>query len=260
MASSGSEALDGASEADVLSALFEGLGEGILLTDLENRVVRFGGAAQVITGRVAQDVLGAPWFDALGCPEGEEASFAGRDLSPDWAQTVCRGRRADGTSLLLRLRTRAFRNRQGRIAGRLLLFSEGSVQESLQRRFVAYQRLAGLGELSAALVHEVGNPVSVILGFAHLLVQQEGADPGGELRQRIYVEAKRCRTIVDQILDYARSSSRASTPTLVSLREVALEVVGLLGYRLRSRSIETAVEWSPEVPLVRADPGEMKQV
>lgn len=44
------------------------------------------------------------------------------------------------------------------------------------------------------------------------------------------------------------------------MREVAVEVTGLLSYRLRSRGVETSIEWSPDVPLVRADAGEMKQV
>jgi signal transduction histidine kinase len=260
MKKQGFEPCDDTAETDLLAALFEGLGEGALLTDAETRVTRFGGAAQIITGRSAQEVLGMTWGEALGCAEGDEGPFLEQECSEGWAQTVCRGRRADGTSLLLRVRSRCIRNRHGRASGSVLLFSEASLQESLQRRFVAYQRLAGLGELSAALVHEVGNPVSVILGFAHLLMQQDGGDPGGEIRERIYLEAKRCRTIVDQLLDYARSSSRTSTPAPMSLREVALEVAGLLSYRLRSRGIETEIEWSPEVPLVRADAGEMKQV
>lgn len=244
----------------VMDTLMEGLAEGVLLTDLDGIVVRAGESATIITGRNSSELIGASLNAALGVREAEPLMPV-ESLGVDaWTQTLCRGTRGGGAPLTLRLRSRAVREGGGRPTGAVHLFSEAALQENLHRRFVAYQRLAGLGELSAALVHEVGNPVSVILGFAQLLMMQNGEDAGGEIRSRIFLEANRCRTIVEQLLDYAKSSARVPSPTPVSLREVALEVVGLLGYRQKRAGVATRVEWATDCPLVHADTGEMKQV
>lgn len=250
----------GASDSEVLSVLLEGLGEGVALADLSGKVTEASDSVEIITGREHTTVIGAKLTEVLGLLEGEDASSLQCQSADTWSQTLCRGRRADGAPLALRIRSRLYRDSNNRIAGSVHLFSEASLQDSIQRRLVAYQRLAGLGELSAALIHEVGNPVSVILGFAHLLVQQKGEDADGEIRERIYHEAMRCRQIVDRLLDYARSSSRAPTPAPISVKEVALEVLGLVSYRLKSKNIEATLDWDAQSPLVKADAGEMKQV
>jgi signal transduction histidine kinase len=148
----------------------------------------------------------------------------------------------------------------GRPVGQVGLFSEASLQESLQKKLVAYERLASLGELASSLAHEVGNPVGVILGFARLLIQEEGHDPGGEIRERIYRESERCREIVGQLLDYARSSRTAPRPIPLNLGDVVREVIQLLSYRMKRQGVTWDLTWAPGTPLVEADPGEMKQV
>jgi len=46
----------------------------------------------------------------------------------------------------------------------------------------------------------------------------------------------------------------------VSVRQVVDETLDLLGYQLKRRGIGFEVEWAPDVPMVVADPGELKQV
>lgn len=249
----------GVGEDALAAALLAGMREGAFLAGLEGDVRVFGPAAEVITGRGAGEVLGGDWRRALGCPSGEDRGAA---VSPgnSWTERTCRGTRADGSPLVLRLRTRWVGDRAGRPAAQLGLFSEVSLQESLQRKLVAHERMASLGELASSLVHEIGNPVGVILGFARLLVQEEGRDPGGELRERIYAEAQRCREIVGQFLDYARSSRTLPRPTPLNLGDLVRDTIALISYRMKRQGIAWEVAWEPETPLVEADPGELKQV
>jgi len=250
----------GARTNDLDAALLEGIREGAFFADPEGRIRIFNPSAEVITGRSAGAVIGEPCFQALGCSCAEECAPESMPSGKAWAERVCRGARADGRALTLRLRVRWVWDEAGRPVGQVGLFSEASLQESLQKKLVAYERLASLGELASSLVHEVGNPVGVILGFARLLIQEEGQDPGGEIRERIYREAERCREIVGQLLDYARSSRTAPRPTPLNLGDVAREVIQLLSYRMKRQGVNWRLDWAPGTPLVEADPGEMKQV
>lgn len=246
-------------EGHLASLLLAGMREGAFLAGPEGDVRSFNPAAEVITGRGAGEVLGGSYLRALGCDDREER---GAPTSPAgvWTERTCRGTRADGSPLVLCLRTRWVGDRAGRPAGQLGLFSEVSLQDTLQRKLVAHERMASLGELASSLVHEIGNPLGVILGFARLLVEEEGRDPGGEFRERIYAEAQRCREIVGQFLDYARSSRTLARPTPLNLGDLVRETLSLLSYRMKRQRIVWEVEWEPDTPLVEADPGEMKQV
>ncbi len=250
----------GSSRVDLAAALLEGVAEGVYVTDLGGAIREFNASAEVLTGRSSGEVVGGPCSQALGCEDPSSCPLGRLASGRVWVEGVCRGARADGRPLAVRLRARTLWDRAGRVAGVVGVFSDASAQESLQRKLVAYERLASLGELATSLVHEVGNPVGVILGFARLLVQEEGKDPDGELRDRIYREAERCREIVGQLLDYARSSRHSPRPIPLNLADVARETVHLLSYRMRRQGVRCEFEWDPAVPLVEADPGEMKQV
>ncbi len=250
----------GGPPCDAFVALMEGTGDGVYLADLSGRIQRINAAAEILTGATAGAAQGRACHEFLGCSDRSGCPVQRLAAGGVWVESVCRGSRADGRPLTLRLRARMVNDAVGRPAGHLAVFSEASLQESLQRKIVVYERLASLGELATSLVHEVGNPISVILGFARLLDQQGGRDPGGELRARIFQEAERCGKIVGQLLNYARSSSFDEPPGPLGLQGVVDEVLDLLSYRFRRRQVTAEVVWDPEAAWVRAGPGEMKQV
>ncbi|HSH70572.1 MAG TPA: PAS domain S-box protein, partial [Deferrisomatales bacterium] len=159
---------------DTLVACLEATGDGICLTDLEGRIQRVNPAAEIMTGRTSGEAVGLDCCEFLGCGDRSVCPLTRPAQGKAWEEATCRGTRTDGSLLVLRTRTRLVFDAVGRPAGRVLLFSESSLQESLQRKMVVYERQASLGELATSLVHEVGNPVSVILGFARLLIQQQG--------------------------------------------------------------------------------------
>jgi PAS domain S-box-containing protein len=247
-------------KCDTLVAVIEGVTEGVCLTDLAGRIQFINPAAEILTGKTLGEVVGQECSALLGCDDASGCALAKPGSSHTWVESLCRGVRADGRALVMRTRSRVVCDDLGRPTGQLMLFSESSLQESLQNKMVAYERLASLGELAASLVHEVGNPVSVMLGFAQILLRQEGADPDGEIRNRIFLEATRCRKIVDQFLGYARSSSQSRRMVPLGLEGIVRETLDLLDYRLKRRGARPNVSWDPDVPLVLADPGEMKQV
>ncbi len=240
---------------DPFAALSEGLAEGCFVTDLDGRVCHWNPAAEALTGRARAQVLGRPWHEALGAPPGEDVAPPG----PGWCEWVCRGTRANGQPLAVKGRVRLLLDAAGRPAARLWLFSDATVRDRMGRKMVAYERLASLGELTASIVHEVGNPVSVILGFARLLMKGD-PDPDGAVRRRIYEEAARCRELIDQLLRYARSAGAGRSPGPVPLRPVVDEVVALLSYRMRRKGVGVEQVWDEGVPRVWADAGELKQV
>ncbi len=107
-----------------------------------------------------------------------------------------------------------------------------------QRRLIAQERLAALGELSAVVAHEVRNPLGVIfnsLGSLRRLVQPTG--DAAMLLDIVGEEADRLNRIVGDLLDFAR-------PVRPVLRPEPLE-------RVVDEAVSAALAQNPGVTLVR---------
>ncbi len=83
-----------------------------------------------------------------------------------------------------------------------------------QEELVSAERLATVGRLAAGVAHEVGNPLSGILGYLSLLRGQTGASAEtAEYLDRIEAEVHRINGIVRGLLDLGRPPR----PTLTSV-------------------------------------------
>jgi len=84
--------------------------------------------------------------------------------------------------------------------------------EAAQNQLVSSERLASMGQLSAAVAHEINNPLGTVLIYSHILLNEfDETDKRREDVEIIVSEATRCKNIVHDLLDFARKS-RISEP------------------------------------------------
>lgn len=76
-----------------------------------------------------------------------------------------------------------------------------------QSSLVRSEKLASVGRLSAGIAHEIGNPLTSILGLVELL-RDGGLEPAeeAEFLKRIQTETERIHRIIRDLLDFARAS------------------------------------------------------
>ena len=125
----------------------------------------------------------------------------------------------------------------------------------LQRRQLELEHLARLGELSAALAHEIRNPLGTIKGFAQLAAER--ADQAMlALLEPVLGEVRRLERLVTDLLLYGRPSEPAWRLTewavlCAGLEAYAREAIGARPIRFSCR----AEPWR-----MRTDPDLLKQV
>ncbi len=84
----------------------------------------------------------------------------------------------------------------------------GDEIKSLKEQLVLKERLAALGEVSAAIAHEFRNPMSVIVGYARLLLKSlDEADPRKEIVQGIVREIEDMNIVMEELLKFSKSES-----------------------------------------------------
>ena len=120
-------------------------------------------------------------------------------------------------------------------------------------------RLASVGTLASGIAHEVGNPLSAIMGFADLArarLEREGMET--ELLQSIMDESRRIDRIVRSLLHYARPKEEQYLP--LDPTEIVARVRDLLETQGRFDRVETHWHQETEIPLVKMDPHQLEQV
>ncbi|MDX1436727.1 MAG: GAF domain-containing protein, partial [Anaerolineales bacterium] len=132
-------------------------------------------------------------------------------------------------------------------------------QQLAERRLIQSARLAAVGEMAAGIAHEFNNPLTVISGFAELVLDEVPSDfkqrPDLELILR---EANRARGIVRRLLDFSRQSE--SVRERININEVVEDVYALVKHLARTGGVEIELAVSENLPLVYVDSNQMKQV
>ena len=120
-------------------------------------------------------------------------------------------------------------------------------------------RLASVGTLAAGIAHEVGNPLTAIIGYADVALRRIEVDQGDpELLESIRSEAQRIDSIVRGLLDFARPQPDDIAPVRVD--EVVEGVRELLQNQGRLGQIEHTWTLDGECPSVLVDPRHLEQV
>ncbi len=142
------------------------------------------------------------------------------------------------------------------------LTEKKNLEEDLKKAqadLVQTEKLAAIGRLASGVAHEMNDPLTSILTFGNLLREdtREG-DPSRESLDIIVKEATRAKRIVSDLLSF----SREAKPSLewVDLNDVMNLSLLLLEKQGVMEGIEVQLDLAGELPLVRADAGQMHQV
>jgi two-component system NtrC family sensor kinase len=134
--------------------------------------------------------------------------------------------------------------------------------ETLQRtqaELLHKQKLASMGQLAAGVAHEINNPLGTIHLYAGALRKELPADdPRREDLSVILRETDRCKTIVGDLLNFARQQEILAQPTdLHDLLDQAIEAVQP---QAAFAQVEIQRGYSPDLPPIEADPAQLLQV
>jgi PAS domain S-box-containing protein len=75
-----------------------------------------------------------------------------------------------------------------------------------QEQMIRVEKMSVIGELTSSIAHELRNPLTVIGGFANLILSAGGNEANAEYINIILSETKRAETVLHQVLDFSRAS------------------------------------------------------
>jgi signal transduction histidine kinase len=129
----------------------------------------------------------------------------------------------------------------------------------LQTQLVHSEKLASLGQLAAGAAHEINNPLTAILGYSDMLIEEGTAsERSRSLGEKIREQARRTKDLVTNLLSFARQVP--AEKQLLDLNTVLTGAVQLRTLDLRDKNIRIDMKNPTVLPAVRGDPNQLLQV
>jgi C4-dicarboxylate-specific signal transduction histidine kinase len=122
-----------------------------------------------------------------------------------------------------------------------------SLQET-QAQLMQSEKLATIGTLAGGVAHELNNPLAAILANVQLLRLDAEDEDTLESLALIESGAKRCKHIVENLLNYARQS--APEYRSFSVNDVMRDTLDLLQHQLRHADIDLVLELGDVAPVI----------
>ena len=236
------------------------MNSGLLITDMSGRVVSANHAAgrilQLPTGRhqgwLAQEMFGFIEFDEIVTKS--EESDQGLNRAEGWFK------RSDGNEIILGVSYSSLRDDQGTVHGLIFNFQDITTTRAMEAEIKRGEQLAAVGRLSAAIAHEIRNPLASVSGSIQLLRAELALDESNQrLMDIIAHEIERLNMIITDFLAYARP--RPLQCDEVDMHKLISGTLHLLCKGLPEGStVEIRTEFASGVPTIAVDPQGLRQV
>ncbi|MFH0959083.1 MAG: ATP-binding protein, partial [Pseudomonadota bacterium] len=129
----------------------------------------------------------------------------------------------------------------------------------LEKQLLKSEKLSSLGKLSAGIAHEINQPLTGVLTFAHLLAKKfKNDEPTRKDLEIIVRETTRVCRIVRGILDFAREMPMRKTP--VRIEDVLEQTLEIIVHQQRFFGVDLIKDYSPNPNEVVVDANLMEQV
>lgn len=132
------------------------------------------------------------------------------------------------------------------------------LQELAERTILKSEKLASIGRMASGVAHEINNPLTGVLTYSSLLLEELAGTPHEEDLRVIRDETLRCRKIVRGLLDFARETAPQKVPADVNA--LIDESLRILEKQASFQNVEIVRRFDRSLPPIRVDVDQFRSV
>jgi two-component system sensor histidine kinase PilS (NtrC family) len=187
--------------------IIESMRGGLLTADLDGQILLVNRAGAEITGHAVGLLLGKNVADVF--PGFWPVEMDDRD-TPLAMRKEIEFRLPAGASRFLGISISRLRTGQNEVSGFVFNFQDLTDMKRLEREVATKEHMAALGRLSAAIAHEIRQPLTAMTGALKELARLAPLDEDDKkLVQIVSRESQRLNQIIKEFLDYSRERTYA---------------------------------------------------
>lgn len=230
-----------------LECVVQSLGVAVLVFDAKGRITEANPKARAMLG-------GGPWQSALDAISPTITTALVEALTQARSRGYVQLRACD--EALDRTWTIVCTPLDGEVGGAAVVLEETTAQERDHREMARLARLAEIGQMTAAIAHEIRNPLTGIRSAAQMIAQ--APEHAIEFAGIVDDEVGKLNSLCDQFLEFAR-------PLALRRRELPLDslargVIDRLSEEFRAAGVHLDLEIEGERPTIYADALRLEQV
>jgi two-component system NtrC family sensor kinase len=151
------------------------------------------------------------------------------------------------------------RDEGGDVNSVVVLMTDITDAAMIQAKLVHTEKMAAVGQLVSGVAHEVNNPLTAIMGFSDLLMENpEVPSSARKDLQVILEEAQRTKEIVQNLLSFARQ--RPPQRQLLRINEILRKTIALRAYDFSNHGVEIVEKFDERMPELIGDSHQLQQV
>jgi signal transduction histidine kinase len=142
--------------------------------------------------------------------------------------------------------------------------------EAAQTQLVQSEKMSAIGQLAAGVAHELNNPMGGILGYAQFALEKISKATPEDMTTKdidslhrylsdIEQQARRCRSIIKNLLKFSRSSDKKEWEEF-DLNSMLDDTISLIQHQLDLNNIELTRDFAKDLPALNGSASQLQQV
>lgn len=250
-----------------LIGIFEAMGEGMVVQDMDGAILECNSAAEKILGLNADQIAGRKSLDPRWRAIHEDGSPFPGDSHPSMqvlrSGIAVRGvmmgvHKPDGSLVWISINAEPLMDEVSKHCGVVCTFIDVTDRLNLEKQLIQAQKLEAIGTLAGGIAHDFNNILGAVQGYTQLAKTDTAALPEVQgYLAAVLQGTRRASELVKQIIAFTRTNTAHPVP--VKLHDIVDEALKLLRATIPA-TIEINSRYTADVPMIMADPTQIHQI
>jgi PAS domain S-box-containing protein len=227
--------------------IIESINVGVMVENVEGRIVGWNKALEYLTGHSRDEMFGKRTEEVIPAQFLQRLLESRHLYKQRWNGAIVN---FSATSLV---------DKTGATHGALIIIDNITDRVRLEDQLVQNEKLTSIGLLAAGVAHEVNTPLAVISSYSQMLRKEiSPEDSRFKLLEKITKQTFRASEIVNNLLSFSRTNPTEFNE--VDVHQIITETLSLLDHQFKSARVRVERDLRADYPAIFGNAGKLQQV